>query len=77
MASGLVLAQFDYNRQYSFAEVDTDGDGKITVEEAKAHDGFVNEAIYHTFTKARKQGADVDQWDTPLEKEEWEGLTSH
>ncbi len=73
MGSGVALAQ--YNRDYSFEDVDTNGDGKISVEEAKANPDFVNEAIYHTFKLAH--GNDNVEWSNPMEQEEWEGLTSH
>jgi len=73
--AGTAFAQYD--REYSFEEVDTDGDGKISIEEAKAHPGFVDESIYHTFNKARGQSGHSDNWDMPIEEQEWEGLTTH
>jgi adenine deaminase len=66
-----------YEREYSFSDVDTNGDGTISVDEAKAHPGFIDEAIHHMFVKAHGDSVTSDTWDQPLSKEDWDGLTSH
>jgi hypothetical protein len=72
LGTGVALAQ--YERNYSFSDVDTNGDGQISVDEAKANPDFIDEAIYHMFSKAH---GDSVNWANPMEQEEWEGLTTH
>ena len=75
--TSVAFAQDDggFNREYDFSDVDTNGDGKISVDEAKANPDMVNEAMYHTYTKARG-GVHSDNWDMPLTQQEWDGLTN-
>jgi hypothetical protein len=78
LASTVAWAQLpgSFNREYNFSDVDTNGDGTISTDEAKAHEGFLDEAIHHMFLKAHGDSVTSDTWDEPLSEEEWNGLTN-
>ena len=69
-----------------FSEVDTNKDGKVTMEEAKAHPGVtaaatkaksgstVEESLKSFFSEAHQKDKNKP-YDSPMTQEEWPGMT--
>jgi hypothetical protein len=86
MGAGVALAQWDRESFPPFADVDTDGDSMISMEEAKANPDVVNavtkgnpdtveDSMKSFFSAAHQKDADKP-YDSPITEEEWEGVTS-
>ena len=58
-----------------FEAVDTNKDGKISMDEAKAHPGTVEAALKSFFSKAHEQDKNKP-YGSPITKKEWEGMTN-
>lgn len=70
-----------------FSEVDTNKDGQVSMQEAKAHPGVttaatkakpgssVEEALKSFFSEAHQKDKNKP-YDSPMTQEEWEGMTS-
>lgn len=87
MGSGVALAQWNNESFPSFEEVDANKDGMISMDEAKAHPATVAavtkgkpdnvEADMKSFFSAAHQKDKNKPYDSPMSKEEWDGVTSH
>ena len=87
MGSGIALAQWNQESFPPFEEVDANKDGMVSMEEAKAHPGTVTavtkgkpdtvEADMKSFFSAAHQKDKNKPYDSPMTKEEWEGLTGN
>ena len=87
MGSGVALAQWNNESFPSFEEVDANKDGMISMDEAKAHPGTVAavtkgkpdavEADMKSFFSAAHQKDKNKPYDSPMTKEEWEGVTNN
>jgi hypothetical protein len=88
VGTGVALAQWDKGDGFpSFEEVDANQDGMISMDEAKAHPGTVAavtkgkpdavEADMKRFFSAAHQKDKNKPYDSPMTKEEWEGVTGH
>ncbi len=85
MGSGIALAQWNNESFPSFEEVDANKDGMISMDEAKAHPGTVAavtkgkpdavEADMKSFFSAAHQKDKNKPYDSPMTKDEWEGMT--
>ncbi len=86
MGSGVALAQWNGQSFPSFEEVDANKDGMVSMDEAKAHPGTVAavtkgkpdnvEADMKSFFSAAHQKDKNKPYDSPMSKEDWEGVTS-
>lgn len=86
MSAGVALAQWNRASFPPFAEVDANKDGKVTMEEAKAHPGVtaaamqakpgstVEEALKSFFSEAHQKDKGKP-YDSPMTEEEWRGMT--
>lgn len=88
MGTGIALAAEEgWNNESfpPFEEVDANKDGMVSMDEAKAHPGMVTavtkgkpdtmEASMKSFFSAAHQGDKGKPYDSPITKEDWEGLT--
>ncbi|MBE2294378.1 MAG: hypothetical protein IAF00_05480 [Phycisphaerales bacterium] len=89
LGAGVALAQWNKGdgNLPPFEEVDTNQDGMVSMEEAKAHPGMVTavtkgntennveESIKSFFSVAHQQNKDKP-YDSPITKEEWQSLTA-
>lgn len=87
MGAGVALAT-GWNQESfpPFSEVDTNKDGKVTMEEAKAHPGVtaaatkakpgssVEEALKSFFSEANQKYKDKP-YDSPMTQKDWQGMT--
>lgn len=86
MSAGVALAQWNRASFPPFAEVDANKDGKVTMEEAKAHPGVTaaamqakpgstaEEALKSFFSEAHQKDKGKP-YDSPMTEEEWRGMT--
>ena len=88
MGAGVALAQWNKGGAEfpPFEEVDANKDNMISMDEAKAHPGVVAavtkgadtaEADMKSFFSAAHQHDKNKPYDSPMTKEEWQGMTSH
>ena len=87
MGSGIALAQWNNESFPTFEEVDANKDGMISMDEAKAHPGTVAavtkgnlanvEDSMKSFFSAAHQHDKNKPYDSPMNKDEWQGMTSH
>ena len=86
MGTGVALAQWNRGDEVfpPFEEVDTNKDNMISMDEAKAHPSVVAavtkgtdtvEADMKSFFSAAHQQDKNKPYDSPMTKEEWEGVT--
>lgn len=87
MGAGIALAA-GWNQESfpPFSEVDTNKDGQISMQEAQAHPGVtaavtkakpgstVEQALKSFFSEAHQKDKNKP-YDSPMTKEEWEGMT--
>jgi len=86
MGAGVALAQWNRESFPPFQDVDTNQDGKVTMEEAKAHPGVtaaatkakpgstVEEALKSFFSEANQKYKDKP-YDSPMTQKDWQGMT--
>ncbi len=86
MGAGMALAQWNQASFPPFEEVDANKDGQVTMEEAMAHSGVTaaatkakpgssaEEALKSFFSEAHQKDKNKP-YDSPMTKEEWEGMT--
>lgn len=86
LGTGVALAQWNRGDNFpSFDSVDTNKDGMVSMEEAKAHPGMVSavtkgqpenvEESMKSFFSAAHQQDKNKPYDSPITKEEWQGMT--
>lgn len=88
MGSGIALAQWNQESFPPFEEVDANKDGMISMDEAQAHPGVVtattkakpgmtsDEALKSFFSEAHQKDKNKP-YDSPMTKEEWQGMTNN
>ncbi|QQS53996.1 MAG: hypothetical protein IPM89_14340 [Candidatus Competibacteraceae bacterium] len=87
MGSGIAMAQWNNESFPPFEEVDANQDGMVSMDEAKAHPGTVaavtkgNSATVEdsmkSFFSAAHEKDKNKPYDSPMTKEEWEGVTGN
>ncbi len=85
MGAGVALAQWNRESFPPFQDVDTNQDGQVSMEEAKAHPGVVaaatkakpgtvDAALKSFFSEAHQKDKNKP-YNSPMTQEEWQGIT--
>ena len=86
LGAGVALAQWNKESFPPFSEVDTNKDGKISMQEAQAHPGVTaaatkakpgstpESALKSFFSEAHQKDKNKP-YDSPMTQEEWQGMT--
>jgi hypothetical protein len=86
LGTGIALAQWNRESFPPFEDVDANKDGQITMQEAQAHSGVtaaatkakpgssVEEALKSFFSEAHQKDKNKP-YNSPMTKEEWQGVT--
>lgn len=86
LGAGVALAQWNQESFPPFSEVDANKDGQVSMQEAQAHPGVTaavtkakpgstpESALKSFFSEAHQKDKNKP-YDSPMTKEEWEGMT--
>jgi len=75
LVAGVALAQWNHESFPPFEIVDSDGDNKITTDEAKANPDLVDSLVKNFFGSAQQKD-EGEPVDTHITKEEWDGTVN-